>query len=252
MKYILSKENVGALAQFARSRVLLAFDFDGTLAPIVKDRDVAFMRPSTSALFAEVCTRYSCAIISGRSRSDVEARLGGARVGHIVGNHGAEPGPNIADLEKETAMARELLTAALTDVQGVDVEDKRYSLALHYRAAKAKGSARAAIQRVVRELPVPMRQLGGKMVLNLVPASARHKGDALTDLRVKEDAESALYVGDDVTDEDVFALDAPDRLLGIRVGASRRSAAQYYIRTQAEVDPLLATLLALRSGGGIA
>lgn len=252
MKYILSKANIGALAKVAHARVLLAFDFDGTLAPIVNDRDAAFMRKTTSVLLGELCTRYPCAIISGRSRSDVEARLGDARVKHIMGNHGAEPWPDMGELEKETAVARDLLAVALADVAGVDVEDKRYSLAVHYRAAKAKGSARAAIQRAVRDLPVSMRQVGGKMVLNLVPASARHKGNALVDLRTAEDAELALYVGDDVTDEDVFELDQPERLLGIRVGASRRSAAQYYLRSQAEVDPLLATLLTLRSGGGIA
>lgn len=252
MKYILSKANIGALAKVAHSRALLAFDFDGTLAPIVSDRDAAFMRPTTSALLNELCARYPCAIISGRSRSDVEARLCDARVKHVVGNHGAEPWPKMAELEKETAIARELLAVALASVPGVDVEDKGYSLAIHYRAAKAKGSARAAIQRAVRKLPVSMRQVGGKMVLNLVPTRAPHKGNALVDLRAAEEAEIALYVGDDVTDEDVFELDQPDRLLGIRVGPSRRSAAQYHLRTQAEVDPLLATLLTLRSGGAIA
>ncbi len=251
MKYLLAKGNLGALAGIAHCRVLLAFDFDGTLAPIVSDRDAAFMRPATSALLTELCTRYPCAIISGRSRSDVEARLGDARVKHVVGNHGAEPWANMAALEKETAVVRDLLTVALAKVQGVDVEDKRYSLAIHYRAANAKGSARAAIQRAVRALPVCMRQVGGKMVLNLVPASAPHKGNALVDLRAAEEADVALYVGDDVTDEDVFGLEQPERLLGVRVGSSRRSAAKYYLRTQAEVDPLLANLLALRSGGGV-
>jgi trehalose 6-phosphate phosphatase len=251
VKYLLSKSNVGVLARLAHSRALLAFDFDGTLAPIVSDRDAAFMRPATSALFSELCIRYPCAVISGRGRVDVEGRLCGAKVKHIVGNHGAEPWPAIADLEKETALAHRLLASALADVPGVDVEDKRYSLAVHYRAARAKGTARAAIQRAVRALPVAMRQVGGKMVLNLVPAAARHKGDALVELRAAEDAEVALYLGDDVTDEDVFALGQPDHLIGVRVGHSRRSSAQYYLRTQAEVDPFLATLLALRTGGGI-
>ena len=53
-------------------------------------------------------------------------------------------------------------------------------------------------------------------------------------------------MGDDETDEDVFALDRPGRLLGIRVGRKRSSSATYYVRTQADVDRLLRALLALR------
>ena len=68
MNRILSAANVDVLAQYAWSRVLLAFDFDGTLAPIVPDRDDARMRPRTRALLEEICRRYPCAVISGRSR----------------------------------------------------------------------------------------------------------------------------------------------------------------------------------------
>jgi hypothetical protein len=54
-------------------------------------------------------------------------------------------------------------------------------------------------------------------------------------------------VGDDETDEDVFALRRPGRLLGIRVRRRRGSSAAYYIRTQAEIDRLLRALLAFRN-----
>jgi trehalose-6-phosphatase len=53
-------------------------------------------------------------------------------------------------------------------------------------------------------------------------------------------------VGDDETDEDVFALDQPGRLLTVRVGTKRASQASYYVRNQAAVDDLLAVLVSLR------
>ena len=59
-----------------------------------------------------------------------------------------------------------------------------------------------------------------------------------------------MYVGDDETDEDVFALDQPGQLLTVRVGPKRSSSAAYYIRTQAEVDRLLGSLLAFRPRPG--
>ena len=55
-----------------------------------------------------------------------------------------------------------------------------------------------------------------------------------------------MYVGDDVTDEDVFRLDQPGRLFTVRVGRSRTSAARYYLRQQQEIDALLEHLVALR------
>ena len=53
-------------------------------------------------------------------------------------------------------------------------------------------------------------------------------------------------MGDDETDEDVFTLDQPGRLLTIRVGPKRSSAARYYIANQPAIDDLLRVLLELR------
>jgi len=59
-------------------------------------------------------------------------------------------------------------------------------------------------------------------------------------------ADVALYVGDDETDEDVFNLEEPGQLLGIRVGKSMRSRASYFLTSQGEVDTLLELLISLR------
>lgn len=247
MKHILSNTNVELLAQLACSRVLLAFDFDGTLAPIVPAREVATMRTRTQKLLQQVCGLYPCAVISGRSRTDVLERVSNARVKYVVGNHGLEPGRNIASFERVVRAVSPKLTRALADHRGVEIENKKYSLAVHYRKSRQKQKARDAIEAAVGALAEPMRIIGGKLVVNVVPAGAPHKGDALAALRAKDGADTALYVGDDITDEDVFELDQPGRLLSIRVGQARRSAAAYYLRDQGEIDRLLSKLYELRA-----
>ncbi len=79
----------------------------------------------------------------------------------------------------------------------------------------------------------------------LISERAPNKGDALLQLRRIEEADTALYVGDDVTDEDVFDLDQPGRLLAVRVGESNTSGAAYFLHDQNEIDELLSRLVAL-------
>jgi trehalose 6-phosphate phosphatase len=224
----------------------LAFDFDGTLAPIVSVRDQARMRARTRELFQRVCQLYPCAVISGRERADVAGRLSGAKVRHVMGNHGLEPQSQMPSFERLTRAVRPRLERALSELPGVDIEDKRFSLAVHYRRSRRKRDAREAIYRAVSSLPHDLRTIPGKFVINVLPARAPHKGDALVHLRELEGADTAIYVGDDATDEDVFELDQPGRLLSIRVGLARSSAAPYYLKNQREMDGLLSRLVRLR------
>ena len=247
MKRLFAKQNLELLAQLAWSNVLLAFDYDGTLAPIVADRELAKMRPKTAQLLCKVCQLYPCAVISGRSKADVAPRLGNARVKYLIGNHGLEPGRDLSEFAGEIALVRPQLELALSHCQGVELEDKIYSLAVHYRKSRQKRQARSAIRDAVLALPVAMRIVTGKLVVNVVPERAANKGDALLELREREAANTAFYIGDDVTDEDVFTLDQPGRLFTVRVGRSKASAAKYFLRDQREMDALLAKLVDLRA-----
>lgn len=248
MKHLLSEGSIELLAQFAWSRVLLAFDYDGTLAPIVANRDAAAMRVRTRTLLHQVCQLYPTVVISGRSQQDVAGRLEGLPLRHIIGNHGLEPSEHIADFENQVARMLPALQAALAGWGGVEIEDKRYSLAVHYRRSRQKREARKAVFDAVADLKTPVKLVPGKLVINVVPDGAPHKGDALVRLRKQEGADTAVFVGDDVTDEDVFEMDQPGRLLSIRVGRSQSSAAGYFLRDQSEVDRLLARLASLRAG----
>ncbi|HSK03885.1 MAG TPA: trehalose-phosphatase [Kofleriaceae bacterium] len=246
MKHILSRDHVRTLDPLAGARVLLAFDFDGTLAPIVADRERAAMRRRTHALLAAAAELYPCAVISGRARGDVAARLGSIPVKYVVGNHGMEHAPDPAGHDREIALARPLLERALAVHPGIEIEDKRYSLSIHYRASPRKRAARGAIDAAIAALPRPMRVIAGKLVANVVPAGARHKGTSLLELRERERADIAVYVGDDVTDEDAFALHRPGQVLAMRVGRARASAAPFYLRDQREIDRLLVHVVKLR------
>jgi trehalose 6-phosphate phosphatase len=172
--------------------------------------------------------------------------MNGAPVRYIVGNHGLEPGPHMSAFEAEMAEVRPRLERALLEHRGVDVEDKRFSLAVHYRRSRRKRDARQAIHEAIEKLPHRLRIIPGKLVVNVLPERAPHKGDALLHLRSEAGADTAIYVGDDATDEDVFELDQPGRLLSIRVGNSRTSAAAYCIAGQRDVDTLLRRLARLR------
>jgi trehalose 6-phosphate phosphatase len=245
MRDLLATESAGVLAQLAWSRVLLAFDYDGTLAPIVADRSRARMRAVTADLLAKLCGLYPCSVISGRSRADLASRLQGARVKYVIGNHGIEPGSDTTDLERDVLRVRAHLERLVAEWQGVELEDKRYSLALHYRKSRQSRLARDAILKAVGKLPARMRAVSGKKVINLIPARAPNKGQALLRLRAAEGADTALYVGDDLCDEDVFTLDQPGRLLSVRIGASSASAAPYFVCDQRDIDRLLARLVKL-------
>ena len=245
MRAILAARNREILQQYGASRVLLAFDYDGTLAPIVDDPTDAPMRSRTRTLLGKLCHRFHCAVISGRARPDVSRYLRSVAMFAVVGNHGMEPGADRGSAQLAVQRWRGHLSLRLADHSGIRIEDKRLSLSIHYRRATPKRRALAAIWDAVRELP-SARLIGGKDVVNVLPEGAPHKGLALENLRRRAGCDTAIYVGDDQTDEDVFGYRTHWPLLGIRVGRSRTTSASYYIRDQKEIDLLLQALLACR------
>lgn len=244
MRWALSAGGRAALARIASGRVLVGFDFDGTLAPIVADRARAAMGSSTKALLAALAELAPCVVISGRTRDDLSERLADVRLAAIVGHHGVDPDEDGAALEQAARPLRDW-AAALPALDGVETEDKRWSVAIHFRAAADRGQARLAIDGWLAELPVPARVVSGKCVVEVLPIAAPHKGTALLRLIRRHDVSGAIFVGDDSTDEDAFVGGAG--VVGIRVGASRASAATWCLRGQSEIDALLAWLVEVKS-----
>src|SRR6185503_16309227 len=149
MTDILAKKNQRVLARYALSNLLVAFDYDGTLAPIVAVPERAHMRASTRRLLRQVAERYPCVVISGRARADLIPRLKDIPVVHISGNHGLEPW---AEDVHYVVLVREWvdrLRPRLAGCAGIVIEDKTYSLSIHFRAAHNKRNALRAIDAAV-------------------------------------------------------------------------------------------------------
>jgi trehalose 6-phosphate phosphatase len=245
MTDILSKRNKAVLARYALTNLLIAFDYDGTLAPIVAIPERARMRATTRRLLRRVAERYPCVVISGRMREDLIRRLRDIPVVHVSGNHGLEPWAEDVRYVRQVREWAENLAPRLASCQGVVIENKMYSISIHYRAARNKRRALRAIDAAVQDLR-GTRRIGGKLVVNLVPAGAPGKGVALDRACRLLVCDAALYIGDDDTDEDVFGTARPAQLLSVRVGPAERTGASYLLKHQSQIDTLLRQLVALR------
>lgn len=240
MRHLFSSAGEAAIARLMqRPRVLLAFDFDGTLAPIVARPDDARVSAAIARRLEQLADRRPVAVITGRSISDVRSRLG-FEPAYIVGNHGAEgldwsPVTTGMDLLRQRIqMQAESLHAA-----GVQIEDKVLSLALHYRLARDRDVAILAIKRLVDALPSDLQTFGGKCVVNVVSADAPDKGDAALELLRISACDSLLFVGDDINDEAVFERAGEDWLT-VRIGrAQGTSRAMFFLDTHSEMSALL-------------
>lgn len=253
MNDILTPSAKAVIESFGADEALLVFDFDGTLAPIVQDRDAARMRDETRALFAHVSELYPCAIVSGRSRADVTGRVEGIRLTAIVGNHGAEPdarGPEASTRARVRSWAA-ALRDALSHHEGVDVEEKGYGVAVHYREAADHARAQRRVLALASALP-GARVFGGSAVVNVSPVGAPTKGAAVEGLARAHPGRPIVFTGDDDTDEDAFR--SPAVTAAVRVGRSAHSAARWFVASQERVDEWLRRLVsarqsALRAGG---
>jgi trehalose 6-phosphate phosphatase len=162
----------------------------------------------------------------------------------VIGNHGLETdGVSGWRYTRRVEEWRARAAEALRGLAGVVVENKRYSLAIHYRQCAEPEAARQAILRLADSL-ADVRVVGGKAVVNLIPAEAPDKGRALLSALTRLGCGQAIYLGDDDTDEDVFVLDR-EAIFTVRVGQRADSAARWFVPEQADVDRVLESLLEL-------
>jgi trehalose 6-phosphate phosphatase len=243
VRYLFSRAGLACIHAFLSDDTLLAFDFDGTLAPIVKKRDRAALPAKTARLLKQLTRRAPVALLSGRALEDLRARVPFSLVA-LVGNHGMEGvpgGKSHARTAKIVAKWADTLESQPA-IEGSELENKRYSLTLHYREAKSPAATRRRLLTAASALKPAPEILPGKKVLNLLAPGHSNKGIALQALLKAHGFKKAIFVGDDDTDEDVFCLRDP-RIFSVRVGAKKGSAAQAYLRDQGEAEALLALLL---------
>ncbi|WP_039794745.1 trehalose-phosphatase [Nocardia araoensis] len=238
-----------ALSTVARvPRLLVASDYDGTLAPIVSDPTKAFPhRESVSALRALAgLTGTTAAVISGRALRDLAALSRLPVEVQLIGSHGSEFDVGFVHAIDNDAkhLLREVQTALnqiAADNPGVTVEIKPASVALHVRNASPEIGHRALSQ--VRLGPAcwfGVQVTEGKAVIELAVVQT-DKGTALDTVRHQAGASAAVFFGDDVTDEKAFrVLSGPD--VGIKVGEGE-SLAKFRVDSTEAVACALAYLL---------
>ncbi|BCA55300.1 putative Trehalose-phosphatase [Nitrospira sp. KM1] len=248
MIYLLSAEGRRALRSVASQRVLYAFDFDGTLAPLSPNRHGVKIPRSVSEWLKELAKRAPCAIVSGRSVADLTPRVAGT-VPYLIGNHGIEGPAADAQLartaERICAEWKGHMTTQLAEAfrtLSIDVEDKRYSLTLHFRDAAEPAKVQLAILGLVQQLTPAPRIITGKWSVNLLPPGHATKGSATLALTKQLKRDGLFFVGDDETDESVFSLKT-GIIMGVRVGRAAESHAKFYVKHQSEVEEVLRFLV---------
>ena len=248
MMYLLSPEGREAMRAVAGGPMLYAFDFDGTLAKISPDRESVKLSRSIHEWLAELAKRAPCAVISGRGLRDLAPRVNGA-VPYLIGNHGLESPltPSVTLLWADgicagwrAAMKGEL-AMQLADL-GIEVEDKRYSLTLHYRKREEEDRIRPILLTLLSRLNPAPRLIIGKQSINLLPPGKGGKGAAALELMRHLRQPAFFFIGDDETDEDVFAL-TEGLAMGVRVGLHAGSRAKFYIKHQGEIEDVLRFLI---------
>lgn len=247
--YFFEKPALAELASFIDRETLLAFDLDGTLAPIAAHPQSIGIPDDVRIAFAELAASGPVAVITGRARADALLHLR-VEPRYLIGNHGVEGLPGWAMREREFIRVTKGWQIQLAHLlqssghPGLDIENKGATLSIHYRHAENVLSAREAIDRAVLQLVPPPVQISGKFVESLLPPGAPDKGAALCELMRCENFEKAFFTGDDETDEQVFRLKS-ENIFSVRVGKSQTSQAGYYVKSQREVKRLLHVLCAL-------
>jgi trehalose 6-phosphate phosphatase len=244
---ILAPSHIAELRTFACARVLLAFDYDGTLSPIAPTPERARLPAATKRLLSLVAKAYPLVVISGRALADISERMADIDIRQIFGNHGLEWSGAPSRPRAQVRQWVDQLHQQLDGYAGIFIEDKVHSLSVHYRATSDHARAQRLILPVVRALP-GARVICGAAAVNLLPDHGANKGVALRRALDTSRCERAIYIGDDETDEDAFAALKPDRLLAIRIGASKKSHARYHLESQQSIDLLLRALIEARDG----
>lgn len=245
-----------ALRQIARTdHLLVAMDFDGTMAPIVGHADDARPLPRAAAAFAglAVLPRTTTALISGRALASLRAVASPPVDTLLIGSHGAEAwlGPGSTGLTLDEgqkallAEVRAILADIVNEAPGTMLEDKPAGVVLHTRLAAddVAEDAVAAARSVLQDRKGVFLK-DGKRVLETSVVNAS-KGEGVTFLRQVTDATGVLFAGDDTTDEDALARLEPGDV-GVKVGLDFTQA-EYRVEAPVHVAELLEVLLQERS-----
>lgn len=247
--------------------IFLFLDYDGTLAPIAEIPNKAVIPKETKEILEELSSKPNCklAIISGRSLKDIKDKI---ELKDIIyaGNHGLElEGPKIKFKSPVPIAYRKILDKIKADlnkklslIKGAFIEDKGLSLALHYRLVDKKQTREVKTvfheSVIVSLIKNRIKVKSGKMVLEVRPPIEWDKGKVVLWLLARQRFISKshdvfpIYIGDDLSDEDVFKV-LKNMGLTIFVGKPKVSYANYYLRDTQQVAKFLKQISGLQRYG---
>src|SRR5215207_1259523 len=234
------------------SEVAVLLDIDGTLIDLAPTPREVWVPPGLAKTLHRLHQRTNgaLALVSGRSLNDIDLIFAPDQF-PAVGGHGAEmriePDSESVDahappLDKE--LKRRLAAIAKLS-PGILLEDKGYSLALHYRLAPhAEKAIYAAVSLIRADLPnAPIEVLPGKCVCE-IKHSGFTKATGVRELMTREPFKGRrpLFIGDDVTDETVFGIMPDYDGLAFSVGRRAKGVAGHF-DAPSDVREFLAHLL---------
>lgn len=240
---------------FSGKKLAFFLDYDGTLTPIVDRPEYAVVSSEMRKILKQLSSKYPTAIVSGRLKKNVE-NLVGIKGLFYAGSHGFEiSGPNTLMIHPQAKEFVPLilevtnkLKEELSNIEGVIIEEKKLSVAVHYRLVNQEywDRIKDVVKKSICNLP-SLRLMKGKKVFEIMPATDWNKAKAvrwiMQVLGLDWDTTSVIYLGDDTTDEDVFRF-IRTRGLGILVSENPRpSAAEFRLASPDEVGKLFKKIL---------
>jgi trehalose 6-phosphate synthase/phosphatase len=232
-------------------RRLLILDYDGTLVPFAAYPEVA--RPTERllrllrALTAD--SRNEVVLATGRDRATLDQWFNGVSTG-LAAEHGAWIKERNGDWKMQQSLPLDwkprllpILEMYADRVPGAFVEEKEFSLVWHYRLADPERGSAAARELtdhlLVFTASIDLQVLRGNKAIEIRKAGV-NKGSAVQQWLAKHEYDFVLAIGDDLTDEDMFAV-LPSWAYSFRVGTARTHA-RFRLQNSTEVLQLLAEL----------
>jgi trehalose 6-phosphate phosphatase len=261
-----STESAIALAESLKKlaeadRLLLALDFDGTLAPFVDKPKSARALPEAKAALErlEKLPNTWVAYVSGRPLSSLEIVTEADADALLIGSHGVEIrfgrdgvslDLSVEELDTLTRLG-DVLGALVKATPGTRLEVKPVGFGVHYRELEhgAGADVVAAAYEAAAKVSGKLTIRDGKDIIEFSVRGA-DKGDGIERLREYTHATAVLFAGDDVTDEDAFRVLGPARGdVGIKVGEGE-TAAQFRVSDEKAIATLLTLLAGAREARG--
>lgn len=234
----------------ANNRLLL-LDYDGTLVGFHEDPSKSIPNQELYELFDGLCAlkNLDIAIISGRDKDFLDHYFGKYPI-TLVAEHGYHHRMTNKNWNQVDVLRSDWkhhiypVVETFTDnTPGTFIEEKQNSIVWHYRKADPELAKIRVVELktlLTSLISDELKIMDGDKIIEIVSARV-HKGVASTQIYAKKNYDCALVLGDDITDENMFA-DLPDEVIKIKVG-SKQTLAKYFLSSHLEVRPFLKRLI---------